>query len=146
MTINCGYKTQEVTKIIGLTQRQLDYWDRTGFFCPSIAAGSGRGKSRIYSFSDLVQLKIIKNLRSAGVTLQSLRAIAKHFRTIKGLEAPLYESRLVVSGDDVIFVKNNEELMSVLKLPGQGVLCFVLNVNTIVEELKGEIIEKQNIA
>lgn len=144
-TVN-GYKTQEVTNIIGLTQRQLDYWDRTGFFRPSIAAGSGRGRSRVYSFSDLVQLKIISNLRSVGVTLHSLRMIVKYLHNIEGLEAPLYESRLVVSGNDVIIVNNNDELMSVLKLPGQGVLCFVLDVNKIVEELKSEIEEKQHIA
>lgn len=146
MITRCGYKTQEVTKIVGLTQRQLDYWDRTGFFRPSIAAGSGRGKSRIYSFSDLIQLKIIKNLRNAGVTLSSLRMIAKYLHKIEGLEAPLCASRLVVSGCDVMVVKNNDELMSVLKLPGQGVLCFVLDVNKIVEELKSEIDEKQRIA
>lgn len=141
MAVKQGFRTSEVSKITGLTQRQLDHWDRTGFLKPSLDPGEGRGKVRLYSFNDLVQLKVVKELRDAGVSLQALRKVVGHLRTAEGLENPLAEARLVVSGSDVILVKSSKELISALELPGQGVLCFVLDVPKMVGELRDSVNE-----
>lgn len=68
-----AFNTNTVVKITGLTVRQVDYWDRTHFIKPSLKEASGYGTSRLYSFIDLVQLKVAKTLIDKGVTLQKIR-------------------------------------------------------------------------
>lgn len=119
--------------------RQLDYWDRTGFIRPSLAPASGRGSARFCSFRDLVRLRVAGELRSAGVSLSALRKVVDRLERELGVEDPLSEARLVVCGDDVLLVKGSEELVSVLKSPGQGVLKMVLDLPRVVEELGREV-------
>ena len=69
-----GYRVPEVCRTIGITYRQLDYWARTGLVTPSIREAGGSGTQRLYSFKDLVQLRVIKKLIDAGVTLQRVKS------------------------------------------------------------------------
>ncbi|MBA3738555.1 MAG: MerR family transcriptional regulator, partial [Actinobacteria bacterium] len=68
-----GYRVPEVCRVVGITYRQLDYWARTGLVLPSIRDAGGSGTQRLYSFRDLVQLRVIKKLIDAGVSLQRVR-------------------------------------------------------------------------
>ena len=68
-----NYNTKAVSKIICLTPRQIDYWDKTHFIKPSIKEASGYGSARLYSFEDLVRLKIAKTLIDKGISLQKIR-------------------------------------------------------------------------
>src|SRR5258708_39708359 len=70
--VSC-FKTSTVTRLTGLTVRQLDTWEHRGFFVPSIRKSQGSGTRRLYSFEDLVQLRLIAHLRLQGVSLQRLR-------------------------------------------------------------------------
>lgn len=139
MTVKQGFRTSEVAKLTGLTRRQLDHWDRTGLFGPSLAPAEGRGTARFYSFQDLVQLRVAKELREAGVSLQALRKVVEYLRKAGGLDVPLAEARLVVSGSDVLLLNGREELVSVLSAPGQGALRIVLDLPKVVEGLRKEI-------
>lgn len=139
MTVKRGFRTSEVAKVTGLTRRQLDHWDRTGLFRPGLAPAEGRGSARFYSFQDVVQLRVAKELREAGVSLQALRKVVEYLRKAGGLDAPLAEARLVVSGGDVLLLNGREELVSVLSAPGQGVLRIVLDLPKVVEELREEV-------
>lgn len=136
MSVKLGYRTSEVSRLTGLTKRQLDHWDRTGLFSPSLAQAEGRGSARFYSFVDLVQLRIAKELRDAGVSLQGLRKVVDYLREAADLEHPLAETRLVVSGRDVLLVKGQDGLISVLNAPGQGVLRLVLDLPRVVQDLR----------
>lgn len=138
MILKRGFKTDEVARLTGLTPRQLDHWDRTGFIRPSISPARGRGSSRLYSFTDVVQLRVAKELRDAGVTLQSLRGVVERLRRYEGLENPLAETRLIVRGGDVLVVHGGEGVSSALRFPGQGVLSFVVDISGVVEELRRE--------
>ena len=138
MGVSLGYRTSEVRKLTGLTQRQLDHWDRIGLFSPSLAQAEGRGSARYYSFSDVVQLKVAKELRDAGVSLQALRKIVSFLREAN-IERPLAEARLVVSGGDVLLAKGEKDLVSILEAPGQGVLRLVLDLPSVVEALQRDI-------
>lgn len=139
MAIKRGFRTSEVARLTGLTRRQLDHWDRTGFVRPSLAQAEGRGSARFYSFQDVVQLKVAKELRKAGVSLQALRKVVEYLQKAGGLDVPLAEARLVVSGSDVLLLNSQEELVSILSAPGQGVLRIVLDLPKVVEELRKEI-------
>ncbi len=68
-----GYRGPQVCSVVGITYRQLDYWARTGLLHPSITEARGSGSQRRYSYTDLVQLKVIKRLLDAGVSLQAAR-------------------------------------------------------------------------
>src|SRR5256714_15649803 len=68
-----GYRAPEVCKAVGISYRQLDYWARTGLVTPSVREAGGSGTQRLYSFRDLVQLRVIKKLLDTGVSLQKVR-------------------------------------------------------------------------
>src|SRR5437870_5747837 len=68
-----GYRVPDVCKLVGISYRQLDYWARTGLVTPSIREAGGSGTQRLYSFRDLVQLRVIKKLIDAGISLQRVR-------------------------------------------------------------------------
>src|SRR5215472_9991832 len=68
-----GYRGPQVCSIVGITYRQLDYWARTDLLQPSISEARGSGSQRLYSYTDLVQLKVIKRLLDAGVSLHAAR-------------------------------------------------------------------------
>lgn len=136
MTVKRGFRTSEAAKLTGLTVRQLDHWDRTGFIRPSLAPAAGKGSARLYSFLDVVQLRVARELRDAGVSLQALRRIVDYLCEVEELEHPLAEARLVVNGSDVMLVRGRKELVSVLAAPGQSVLRFVLDLPKVVKELQ----------
>ena len=68
-----GFRGPQVCSVVGITYRQLDYWARTGLLRPSIADATGSGSQRRYSYSDVLELKVIKRLLDAGLKLQQAR-------------------------------------------------------------------------
>ena len=68
-----GYRGVTACHAVGISYRQLDYWARTGLVVPGVRDASGSGSSRLYSFRDLVVLKVVKRLLDAGVSLQNIR-------------------------------------------------------------------------
>ena len=85
-----GFAAPEVCKIVGITYRQLDYWARTELVTPSIRDASGSGTQRLYSFQDLVTLRVIKNLLDTGVSLQRVRTAVEH---LQAMERPVTSAR-----------------------------------------------------
>ena len=70
-----GYRVPDVCRIVGISYRQLDYWARTELVTPSVRDAHGSGTQRLYSFQDLVSLKVIKKLLDTGVSLQRVLAV-----------------------------------------------------------------------
>src|SRR4026207_239298 len=68
-----GYRGPTPRAVAGITYRQLDYWARTGLVVPSVRDASGSGTQRLYSFRDIVVLKVVKRLLDAGGALQDIR-------------------------------------------------------------------------
>ena len=85
-----GYASKEVCSIIGISYRQLDYWDSSGFIQPSVAKAKGTGTARMYSFMDLVCLRTAKQLRDSGISLQKIRRSVGYLRShFPELDSPL---------------------------------------------------------
>lgn len=94
----------------------------------------------MYSFQDLVALRVARDFRKAGVSVKSLENVVQFLRDKKRLKNPLAEVRLAVAGGDVLVVGSNcEELMSALEKPGQGVFVFMVNVTKTSAELKKRV-------
>jgi len=75
-----GYRGPTACHAAGITYRQLDYWARTGLLEPSVRAAQGSGSQRLYSFRDILVLKVVKRLLDTGISLQQIRAAVQHLR------------------------------------------------------------------
>src|SRR2546429_9141806 len=93
-----GHRGPQVCKIVGITYRQLDYWARTGLVRPSVMDANGSGTQRLYSYRDLVELKVIKQMLDAGLSLQSaLKAVV----SLREFDEGLASACVVIPGPHV---------------------------------------------
>ena len=132
-----GFRGQQVCSIVGITYRQLDYWARTNLLRPSITDANGSGTQRRYSYTDLVELKVIKMLLDGGIALQSARRAVEYLRSQVGSE--LATANLVLSGGSPILVRGDGDMIDLVK-HGQGVLNIV-PLGAMVGELDARILE-----
>ena len=116
-----GFSGRQSAEVVGITYRQLDYWARTDLIRPSLTDASGSGSRRRYSYSDLLELKIIKRLLDAGISLPAVRSAFGYLRD--QLDADIASAHLVLSGSSAVLVRDGEELIDVVnRFKGQGVL------------------------
>jgi DNA-binding transcriptional MerR regulator len=134
-TAEQGYRGPQVCKIVGITYRQLDHWDRTGLISPSLAAAHGSGTQRLYSYRDVVVLRIIKQLLDSGVTLQRARRAIDFFRDSVGED--LAAASLVIGASDSVLARDGEELLDLLR-GGQGVFN-VIGLSAVVTDVDSGI-------
>jgi DNA-binding transcriptional MerR regulator len=132
-----GFRGPQVCTLIGITYRQLDYWARTGLLRPSIADARGSGTQRRYSYHDVLELKVIKQLLDAGISLQRARRAVECLR--QGLGGDLAATNLVLVGTDSVLAHSDGEVVDLLK-GGQGVLNIV-PLSGVVEELNADILK-----
>lgn len=137
MTEERGYRAPQVCKIVGITYRQLDYWARTGLLRPSLAEANGSGSQRLYSFGDIVQLRVVKRLLDAGMSLKKIRSAMDILRTELSSEQPLADVTLLSDGRTIYAAHSADEVVDVFRR-GQGV--FGIAVGPVQAELEGEIL------
>ncbi|MBV9284133.1 MAG: MerR family transcriptional regulator, partial [Acidimicrobiia bacterium] len=130
-----GFRGPQVCKIVGITYRQLDYWARTDLIRPSIADAKGSGTQRRYSYQDLVELKVIKNLLDAGVSLQLARKGVEYIR--KNLGEDIGSASLVIDGPKSVLARSDGEVIDLMR-KGQGVLSIVA-LGPVVDQLDSAI-------
>ena len=107
----------------GITYRQLDYWARTGLVVPEVRGASGSGSQRLYSFRDILILRVIKKLIDAGISLHQIRTAIDHLRA-RGVE-DLTEVTLMSDGVSVFECTSDDEVIDLLR-GGQGVFGIAL--------------------
>lgn len=137
-----GYRGPQVCKLVGITYRQLDYWARTGLLRPSLADARGSGSKRLYSYRDVLELKVIKQLLDAGVSLQSARRAVDCLRQDLGVD--LASANLVLTGSRSVLARSNGEVVDLLG-GGQGVFNIV-PLSGVVEELDAAIVRLDRAA
>jgi len=130
-----GFAAGSAAQLSGVSYRTLDFWAKTGFIVPSIVQSTGKGSDRIYSFQDVVALRVACRLRNAGISLQKLRQVTKYLQDREGLESPLVETYLISDGVDV-FERQSDEVHSLLRRPGQTTFAWVLDLRCVVEEVR----------
>ncbi|MFI7433787.1 MerR family transcriptional regulator [Micromonospora haikouensis] len=129
-----GYRGVTACHAVGITYRQLDYWARTTLVVPSVRDASGSGTSRLYSFRDLVVLKVVKRLLDAGVSLQNIRKAIEALRS-RGV-ADLAGITLISDGTTVYECRSPEEVVDLLQ-GGQGV--FGIAIGGAFKEIEGSL-------
>ena len=129
-----GWSGPVVCEIVGITYRQLDYWDSTDLLKPSLAPAAGSGTQRRYSYRDLVQLKVIKGLLDAGVNLKTARKVIDSLRE-RGDDWQVAD--LVIDGANTVLVRDGDHLIDLVR-KGQGVLN-VVTVSNMTQDLDAAI-------
>jgi DNA-binding transcriptional MerR regulator len=131
-----GFHAPQVCKIVGISYRQLDYWARTGLLRPSLADARGSGSQRVYAYSDVLELKVVKQLLDSGVNLQKARrAIA----CLRESGEDLSSANLVLAAEDSVLLRTGEEIVDLLR-GGQGVFNIV-PLAGVLDEVKAAILE-----
>ena len=118
-----GFRGPVASHAAGITYRQLDYWARTGLVVPEIRTADGSGTQRLYSFRDILLLKVVKKLLDAGITLQQIRAAINHLRS-RGVE-DLTSVTLMSDGVSVYECTSDNEVVDLLR-GGQGMFAIAL--------------------
>ncbi len=135
-----NFNSKTVSRITGLTTRQIDYWDRTHFIKPSVREAAGYGSARIYSFEDLIQLKVAKSLLDNGISLQRIRKAVWYLRkTMPHMQRPLSDLKFLTDGSTIfVLTKDSNVIIDTLK---NGQVVFAIQLGRLIDELRGEVKE-----
>ncbi len=131
-----GYRGPVACAAAGITYRQLDYWARTGLVEPSVRAASGSGSLRLYSFRDILVLKVVKRLLDTGISLQQIRTAVTHL--CERGTGDLARLTLMSDGVSVYECTSPGEVVDLLA-GGQGV--FGIALGRIWQEVDGSLAE-----
>ena len=129
-----GYRGPTACSAAGITYRQLDYWARTALVEPSVRAAHGSGSQRLYSFRDILVLKVVKRLLDTGISLQQIRAAVQHLHD-RG-SADLAQVTLMSDGVSVYECTSADEVVDLLQ-GGQGV--FGIALGRVWREVEGDL-------
>lgn len=131
-----GFPTPIAAKLTGVSVGTLENWDRRGFLKASIQAAGGHGVSRVYSFRDLIAIRVARELKNEGIPLQALRKVVQYLCARTGLSPndALASTSLVTDGHDVYEVAGDVSI-STLRRPGQRMLLMV-PLDELVAELQ----------
>ena len=129
-----GFTAEQASRFTGCTAHQLRYWDRIGLVKPSVQATGGRpGVRRLYSFRDVVSLRVIRSLLQGGMSLQKVRKAIEFLRKKAHLDEHLSEVKLVTDGQSIFKIcRNDGEVLDALK---EGQMAFFLAIDDIARNV-----------
>ena len=134
LSAEVGYRGPTACSAAGISYRQLDYWARTALVEPSVRAAHGSGSQRLYSFRDILVLKVVKRLLDTGISLQQIRAAVQHLRD-RGSD-DLAQVTLMSDGVSVYECTSADEVVDLLA-GGQGV--FGIALGRVWREVEGDL-------
>jgi DNA-binding transcriptional MerR regulator len=130
-----GFGASAVLKLTGVSYRQLDHWARTGLVRSSVKQASGRGSRRVYSFQDLVALRVVGQLREAGVSVQTIRKAVTYLK--RNAEQPLSMLSLIGQGKKVFALTDDPSKLVEATASGQVVLT--ISVESLARHLEQSV-------
>lgn len=135
-----GFTSLQACRFTGCTQNQLRYWDKIALVRPSVQSTGGRpGVRRLYSFRDLIALKVLKSLLDGGMSLQRVRRAFEYLRDTAGLEEHLASVKLVTDGKSIFKIcRNDDEILDVLR---RGQMTFFVALDRLVDDLDQGVAE-----
>ncbi|HEX2031264.1 MAG TPA: MerR family transcriptional regulator [Actinomycetota bacterium] len=133
-----GFTSHQACRLTGCTPRQLRYWDQIALVRPSVQQTGGRpGVPRLYSFRDLVALRVVKSLLDGGMSLQRVRRAYDFLRRKAGMEGQLSDVKLITDGKSIFKVARREgEILDALR---QGQMAFFVAIDNIVQSIDADV-------
>lgn len=127
------YDSKTASRLVGVSLRQLQYWDEQDFIRPSVQLAEGRGTKRLYSFHDLVCLKVVRDLAHHGFTLQKIRrCLAPLKKDSSQTERPAESLKYLTDGEE-LFVITSDRRKILDAIERQFVVS--LGIGSLVREL-----------
>jgi predicted RNase H-like HicB family nuclease len=122
-----GYTSNIACKIANISYRQLHYWDKVDLVKPSVAAAHGTGSRRIYSFADLVCLRVAAELKQEGTSLQKIRKSVAYLSSSFPDQDQLPDDLVFLTDGNSMFVttQNPDVILDALQ-SSQFILCLAL--------------------
>jgi DNA-binding transcriptional MerR regulator len=135
-----GFTAHQASRFTGCTPRQLRYWDQIGLVRPAVQQTGGRpGVPRMYSFRDLVALKVVKSLLDGGMSLQRVRRAWDYLNKKAGLDEHLAEVKLVTDGKSIFKVIRREgEVLDALR---HGQMAFFVAIDQVTRQVSDNVAE-----
>ncbi len=120
------FTQKEVLRILGVTPKQLSYWERLGFVRPRARWGE-----KFYRFSDLISLRAVKQLTEGGVPARRLhRAVGALQKQLAEIRTPLVELKILSDGRNVLAERDGARLE-----PLSGQLVFQFDAGELKEKV-----------
>ena len=138
-----GFTAHQACKFTGCSPRQLRYWDEIGLVTPSVQTTGGRpGVPRLYSFRDLIALRVVRSLLDGGMSLQRVRRAWDYLNRRAGLDRHLSEVKLVTDGVSVFKIcRRDGEVLDALR---EGQLAFFVAIDDIASSVVSDVEEFRN--
>lgn len=132
-----SFSAKQAIALSGCSYHQLRYWDRVGLVTPSIQTTGGRaGVRRLYSFRDLVWLRVVKGLLDNGMSIQRVRRAADYLRRNAELDSTLSDTKLITDGNTIFELVDDEHLLDALK---HGQYAFCLAIDDITRDVEDDV-------
>ncbi|MFL2696316.1 MAG: helix-turn-helix domain-containing protein [Candidatus Actinomarina sp.] len=131
-----AFTSKQACYLSGCTSHQLRYWDKVGLVSPSIQSSHGKpGVPKLYSFRDIVSLKVIKTLLDNGMSIQRVRRAWRYLTRNGDLQDELSKTKLISDGETIYTIEDNE-VFDALKL---GQLAFFETIDYVAKEVKEDV-------
>ena len=131
-----GYTGPEVCNITGISYRQLDHWTTTKLIEASIRNIKGSGFHRLYSFQDILKVKLVNKLREAGISLQKIRIALSNVNKIIGKNINITDISIFSDGQSIYVITDKDEMLDLLK---KGQAVFGISLGPVHTETEAEI-------
>ncbi len=131
-----GYTGTEVCNITDITYRQLDHWTSTKLVDASIRNIKGSGFHRIYSFQDIIKIKLVNKLRDAGISLQKIRIALANVNKILGKNINITDISIFSDGQSIYVITDNNQMLDLLR---KGQAVFGISLGPVHTETEAEI-------
>jgi DNA-binding transcriptional MerR regulator len=128
-----SFTVMEVSRIVGASRRQLDYWHKTRLLSPSLKVTIGKISSRRYSVQDIIELKIIVRLLRSSLPLQRIRA---SFHFIQERPEQLASSIILTDGKTIYLYQDDDLLVDTLK---DGQMVSRVTVQDLIAEIQEKV-------
>jgi DNA-binding transcriptional MerR regulator len=132
-----AFDSKSASRIAGVSLRQIQYWDESGFVRPSVKLAGGRGTKRLYSFSDLIRLRVVKDLSEHGLSLKKLRRCVAHLKRSIPKRPVLAESLRYLTDGDTVFLLTSDKSKILDAMERDFV--FSLRIGSLVQKVHGEV-------
>ena len=139
VSVLLAFTVEHAARVTGVSERRIRYWDRTGVLSPTLAHNATRraAYNRIYSFRDLVGLRVLGQLRDRfDLPLQKLRRVGAWLK--ERYDEPWSSLRFYVVGRgrdaDIVFRAPGADALVSATKPGQSV--FPIELEPIAHEVE----------
>ncbi len=131
-----AFTSKQACYLSGCTSHQLRYWDKVKLVSPSIQSSHGKpGVPKLYSFRDIVSLKVIKTLLDNGMSIQRVRRAWRYLSRNGDLQDQLSKTKLSSDGETIYTIEENK-VLDALK---HGQLAFFETIDFVAKEVEEDL-------